>query len=81
MIIEIDELEKYDIETVRYESDKEGFNHINRLLAEYNEGKNKFDEIGTLFLGKPVIKAEQVDFDKFLMEKGEKIYEPLNLST
>jgi glutamate racemase len=38
----------------------------------------KFDEVGTLFLGRPVVQAQQVDFDNFLMEQGEKIYEPLN---
>ena len=41
---------------------------------------NKFDEVGTRFLGEPVINAERVDFDSFLIEKGEKIYSPLNLS-
>ncbi len=40
---------------------------------------NKFDEVGTRFLGEPVINAERVDFDNFLIEKGEKIYTPLNL--
>ena len=38
---------------------------------------DKFDEVGTLFLGRPVVKATHVDFDNFLMEQGEKIYEPL----
>ena len=51
MIIEIDELEKYDIETTRYESDKEGYNHINRLIAEYNAGENRFDKIGEKLVG------------------------------
>lgn len=51
MIIEIDELEKLDIETVRYESDKEGYNHIDRLIAEYNAGKNRFDKIGEKLVG------------------------------
>ena len=40
---------------------------------------DKFDEVGTRFLGKPVVNAERVDFDSFLIEKGEKIYSPLNL--
>jgi N-acetylglutamate synthase-like GNAT family acetyltransferase len=51
MIIEIDELEKYDIETVRYESDKEGYNHISRLIAEYNTGENRFDNTGEKLVG------------------------------
>ena len=51
MIFEIDELENYDIETVRYESDKEGYNHINRLTAEYNSGENRFDETGEKLVG------------------------------
>jgi len=38
---------------------------------------DKFDEVGTLFLGRPVVQATHVDFDNFLMEQGEKIYEPL----
>ena len=41
---------------------------------------DKFDEVGTRFLGEPVINAERVDFDNFLIEKGEKIYTPLNLN-
>jgi glutamate racemase len=40
---------------------------------------HKFDEVGSRFLGKPLMNAERVDFDNFLIEKGEKIYEPLNL--
>jgi len=41
---------------------------------------DKFDEVGTRFLGEPVINAKRVDFDNFLIEKGEKIYTPLNLN-
>jgi glutamate racemase len=41
---------------------------------------NKFEEVGKRFLGEPVINAERVDFDNFLVEKGEKIYTPLNLN-
>lgn len=41
---------------------------------------NKFDEVGTRFLGEPVVNAVRVDFDNFLIEKGEKIYTPLNLN-
>jgi glutamate racemase len=41
---------------------------------------DKFDEVGTRFLGKPVVNAQRVDFDTFLIEKGEKIYAPLNLN-
>lgn len=42
---------------------------------------DKFDEVGTRFLGKPVVNAERVDFDSFLIENGEKIYKILNLSS
>jgi glutamate racemase len=38
---------------------------------------DKFDEVGTLFLGRPVVQATHVDFDNFLMEQGEKIYKSL----
>ena len=41
---------------------------------------NKFDEVGTRFLGKPLINAKRVDFDNFLIEKGENIYSSLNLN-
>jgi len=51
MIINIAELEKLDIETVRYESNKEGYNHINRLIADYNAGENKFDKKGEKLIG------------------------------
>lgn len=42
---------------------------------------DKFDEVGTLFLGRPVVQATHVDFDNFLMEQGEKIYAPLRKIT
>ncbi len=38
----------------------------------------KFDEVGTRFLGQPVINAKRVDFDKFLMQQGDKLYKALN---
>jgi glutamate racemase len=41
---------------------------------------DKFDEVGTRFLGEPVVNAERVDFDSFLIEKGEKIYATMNLN-
>jgi glutamate racemase len=40
---------------------------------------DKFDEVGTRFLGEPIVNAKRVDFDSFLMDIGEKIYKPLNL--
>jgi glutamate racemase len=40
---------------------------------------DKFDEVGTRFLGKPLVNAKRVDFDAFLMEQGEKVYKSLNL--
>lgn len=40
----------------------------------------KFDEVGTRFLGQPVINAKRVDFDQFLMKEGDKIYKPLNFT-
>jgi glutamate racemase len=41
---------------------------------------NKFDEVGSRFLGKPLVNAKRVDFDNFLIEKGENIYTSLNLN-
>ena len=41
---------------------------------------NKFDEVGTRFLGKPLITAKRVDFDNFLIKRGENIYSSLNLN-
>jgi glutamate racemase len=38
---------------------------------------NKFDEVGTRFLGHPLVNAQRVDFDNFIIERGEKIYAPL----
>jgi hypothetical protein len=38
----------------------------------------KFDEIGTRFLGQPVVNANRVDFDQFLMNQGDKLYQALN---
>lgn len=41
----------------------------------------KFDEVGTRFLGQPVINAKRVDFDQFLMQHGDKLYKALNFSS
>ena len=38
----------------------------------------KFDEVGTRFLGQPLVNAQRVDFDQFLIREGSKIYQPLN---
>ncbi|MFC1933165.1 GNAT family N-acetyltransferase [Chloroflexota bacterium] len=51
MIIDIDELGKFNIETIRYESDKEGYNMINRLIADYHSGRNKFNKKGEKLIG------------------------------
>jgi N-acetylglutamate synthase-like GNAT family acetyltransferase len=51
MIISIDELGKYDLSKVRHESDKEGYNHINRLVSDYDSGGNKFDKKGEKLIG------------------------------
>lgn len=37
----------------------------------------KFDEVGTRFLGQPLVNARRVDFDEFLINEGNKIYLPL----
>ncbi len=34
---------------------------------------NKFDEVGTRFLGEPLVNAVRVDFDQFLMENSHRI--------
>lgn len=36
----------------------------------------KFDEIGTRFLGQPVVNAQRVDFDKFLIDQGTHVHPP-----
>ncbi len=41
----------------------------------------KFDEVGTRFLGQPVINAKRVDFDQFLMKQGDKLNKALNFSS
>ena len=51
MIITIDDPDKYDIETIRYESDKEGYNIINRLITDYRSGQNRFDKKGEKLVG------------------------------
>jgi glutamate racemase len=37
----------------------------------------KFDEVGTRFLGHPLVNARRVDFDNFIISRGDKIYSPL----
>jgi glutamate racemase len=44
-----------------------------------SDDPGKFTEIGERFLGQPVISAQRVDFDTFLIEQGPKLYKPLNL--
>jgi glutamate racemase len=67
---------------------------VQNMLAEFNLTRNKddkgrvefyvsdipgkFDEVGTRFLGQPVINAQRIDFDQFLMKQGDKLYKPLN---
>lgn len=51
MIIDIRQLDKNDIKTVRYESDQEGFQHINKLLADFHSGKTLFDQPGEQLIG------------------------------
>jgi glutamate racemase len=62
---------------------KETLRQLNLETAEKNAGKLKvyvsdipgqFSEIGTRFLGQPVVNAERVDFDQFLIEHGDTIY-------
>ena len=61
--------------------DTSGLNKIESSLGKFSfyvsDIPDKFDEVGTLFLGRPVVQATHVDFDNFLIEQGEKIYEPL----
>ncbi len=51
MIFEIAELDKYDVKTVRYESDREGHGFINKLLADFNSGGNRYDREGEKLIG------------------------------
>ncbi len=77
------------------DSGQEAAKVVNQMLGDMNirknepsKGKfncfvsdipNKFDDVGSRFLGEPLVNAQRVDFDNFLMEMGEKIYKPLNL--
>jgi GNAT superfamily N-acetyltransferase len=51
MIIDLGDLDKCDIKTVRYESDREGIDNITTLIADFNSGKNRFDRPGEKLLG------------------------------
>ena len=61
--------------------DKSGLNKNESSAGQFSfyvsDIPDKFDEVGTLFLGRPVVQATHVDFDNFLMEQGEKIYTSL----
>ena len=37
----------------------------------------KFDEVGTRFLGHPLVNAKRVDFDNFIISRGDELYTPL----
>jgi glutamate racemase len=39
----------------------------------------KFDEVGTRFLGQPLVNAQRVDFDNFLIKHGDRLSKSLNL--
>jgi glutamate racemase len=56
-----------------------GSKAVGRFKCYVSDIPDKFDEVGTRFLGKPLVNAERVDFDAFLMDQGEKIYKSLNL--
>jgi glutamate racemase len=58
---------------------------IHKNIVKVNEDKGqlkvyvsdipgKFSEIGTRFLGEPVVDAERVDFEKYLIEQGSEIF-------
>jgi len=73
---------------------KETAKHVKNVLEtldlrrkELNKGdfqfnvsdiSEKFNDIGTRFIGHAVVNAQRVDFDNFLMEQGNKIYESMN---
>jgi GNAT superfamily N-acetyltransferase len=44
LIIDIIDLEEDDTTPIRDEAEKEGCNIINRLITDYDSGKNKFDK-------------------------------------
>jgi glutamate racemase len=54
-------------------------NSVGKFECFVSDIPNKFEEVGTRFLGEPLVNAKRVDFDNFLIEKGEHIYTPLNL--
>ena len=39
----------------------------------------KFDEVGTRFLGQPLVNAQRVEFDNFLIKHGDRLNKSLNL--
>jgi glutamate racemase len=58
-------------------------NKANKGQVEFyvSDMPGKFDEIGTRFLGQPVVNANRVDFDQFLMKQGDKLYQALNFQS
>ncbi|MFC1900917.1 GNAT family N-acetyltransferase [Chloroflexota bacterium] len=51
MIVSIENLETCDMETIKHESLKEGYNMINRLIIDYHSGENRFDKEGEKLIG------------------------------
>jgi ribosomal protein S18 acetylase RimI-like enzyme len=51
LIIDIIDLKEHDITPIRDAAGKEGYNIINRLITEYDSGKNKFDGKGEKLIG------------------------------
>jgi glutamate racemase len=45
-----------------------------QLKVYVSDIPGRFSEIGTRFLGQPVVNAERVDFDQFLIDYGDTIY-------
>ncbi|HEY95557.1 MAG TPA: GNAT family N-acetyltransferase [Dehalococcoidia bacterium] len=51
MIIDITDLDEYDISHIRNMAEQEGYNMLNRLVADYDSGENRFDKEGEKLIG------------------------------
>lgn len=51
MIIDINDLDEYDISTITQAANAERYDIVNRLVTDYDSGENKFDKEGEKLVG------------------------------
>jgi len=51
LIVDIVDLDEYDISHIRNMAEQEGYNMLNRLVIDYDSGENRFNKEGEKLIG------------------------------